>query len=357
MTPIDFSRFEIPSLTREKSEPVDPALWEFDKNKFAGLIERVKDKKLVLALSAGRLKLACHLPILRLMEALNLKVDELWGVSAGAIVGGLWASGYTVEEINEEVESLNLSLMFDFFNINALKSGIEALRHEKPIKTAGFFPGMKVEEYFRELIVKSDKENPLLKLQDFYAISYNISRYQKVAFSISDSNRIIHHVADRDGTSTESLSDGDLADIIRASMSISGIYWPKEIAGDFFLDGGMSEHLPIKSPFVRWVNDVREGIEKRGLFIIASEAAYWDEDSPPPPNPLSIISESFEILGVELSMDHELYIRRFQAPNDLTVDLEVIRPELPYEPITRIPDFHNQIAESKKEVIGLLSDK
>lgn len=332
-------------------------IWRYDPDDFNDLKSRIEGKKFVVALSAGKLKLGCHLPLLRLIEVLGVRVDELWGVSAGSIVGGLWASGYTAKQIESELESLNHKIMFDFFNIHALKSGWEALRRDKLLKTAGLFPGLAVEKHIRHLLEKDKTSNPNLDMKDFYSISYNISKFQKTVLQSIDENTIQHYIPLEDGSFLVYKTHGDVADIIRASMSLSGIYWPKELGGDFFLDGGITEHLPIRTPFVKWFNDVKNKVENRDLFILALEASFWDEKSPVMANPLSIISESFEILGVELSMDNEFYIRNLELPLDRKIDLEIIRPGLPYVPLTRIPDFIKQIRESKRKIQEVLADR
>ena len=93
------------------------------------------------------------------------------------------------------------------------------------------------------------------------------------------------------------------------------------------------------------------------MFIVAVEASYWEPDSPLPPNPLSVISESFEILGVELSKDHEFFIKDYKSDRGPKVDLVVIKPELSYTKLTEKPDFNGQIEASKEKVIAELGNK
>lgn len=347
---------KLAGLKQNSSKPRKSEIWEFNPDNFTDFIRRRKNKKFVVALSAGKLKIACHLPFLRLMEKLEMKIDELYGVSAGAIVGGLWANGLSVQQIDDALDDISISLMFDAFNINAIKTEIAVLFGDQKLKTAGFFPGIKIEEHIRELAKSATQANPLINKSDFFAIAYNISRYQKTALSVTDDGNIRHLIQTEDDMFEESSSEGDLADILRASMSMSGIYWPKEIGGNFYIDGGISEHLPIRTPFIRWFEDVSMRREKRDLLIVALEAAYWSKDEPLPSNPLSLISESFEILGVELSVDHEFFIRDFKTMRGPKLDLVIIRPKLPYVHMTGTPDFDMQITESKKSILEELAD-
>lgn len=344
-------------ITRKPPEPKSHPVWEYDPDDFTDLVEKRKGKKFVIALSAGKLKIACHLALLKLIETLDIKVDEIWGVSAGAIVGGLWAHGMKSADIYEALDEISISTVFDVFNREAMKSAIEAFRSEDRMRTAGIVPGMKIEKQLRSLIESADWKNPYVDPENFYAVAYNISEFHKTVLSIRKDGKVQHMNMETPDTFTESLSDGDLADILRASMAMSGIYWPKEIGGEYYLDGGITEHLPIRSPFLIWYKDVEFGNEDRDLFIVALEAGFWSPDTPLPANPFSITAESFEILGVELSKDHEFFIKNYQSFKGPEVELIVIRPELPYTKISEMPDFNSQIQVAKASIIKELSNK
>ena len=349
--------FNLAAYTKHKSTPRSHKLWEFNPSNFSQLRKRCVGKKFVLALSGGKLKFACHLPLLRLIEVLGIKVDELWGVSAGAVAGGLWANGMSAIEIDKVLDDVNLTLMFDLFNMQAVKTLITARKNESPLRTAGIFPGIKIENYIRDLLEKNKKPNPLLELRNFYSVAYNISKFHRTAFRIMPTGKIKHLEFKRDEIIGEKATNGDLADIIRASMAMCGIYWPENIGGEYFLDGGLTEQLPILSPFITWLNDLNKGKEKRDLFIIGMELVYATPEAPPPPNPFSLISESFELLGDEIAYDHEFYISHNMRNTGTNVDLVVIRPEVPYTVLTAVPDFTRQIEVSKAGIIRELADK
>jgi predicted acylesterase/phospholipase RssA len=344
-------------ITRKPSKPRSQAIWKYNPDNFSDFVKKRKGKKLVLALSAGKLKIACHLATLRLIETLDMKVDEVWGVSAGAIVGGLWAHGMKASDIYEALDEISISSVFDIFNPEAVKSAFVAFRHEDRMKTAGIVPGIQIEKLLRNLIENSEGENQYVDPENFYAIAYNITKFHKTVLSIRKDGKVRHMNMKTPDIFTETVSDGDLADIMRASIAMSGIYWPKEIGGEYYLDGGITEHLPIRSPFLTWVKDVELGKEDRDLFIVGLEAAFWSPDTPLPANPFNITSESFEILGVELSMAHEFHIRNFQSAKGPKAELVVIRPQLPYTKINKMPDFSKQIRVAKASIIKELSNK
>ena len=62
-------------------------------------IFRSKPYRTGIALSGGGIKGLCHAGVLKALEEVGIKPDIISGVSAGAIVGALYADGYTPDEI------------------------------------------------------------------------------------------------------------------------------------------------------------------------------------------------------------------------------------------------------------------
>ena len=63
--------------------------------------------KIGLALSGGGARGAAHIGVLMALEARNIPIDYIAGTSMGAIVGSLYASGYTPSEIQKITEELD----------------------------------------------------------------------------------------------------------------------------------------------------------------------------------------------------------------------------------------------------------
>ncbi len=66
-----------------------------------------------LALGGGGARGAAHIGVLRELERLRIPIDAVAGVSMGAIVGGLYASGKTPAELQELITSLDSANAFD----------------------------------------------------------------------------------------------------------------------------------------------------------------------------------------------------------------------------------------------------
>ena len=56
-------------------------------------------QKVGLVLSGGGAKGAAHIGVIKALEENNIPIDYVTGTSAGAIVGSLYAMGYTPEEM------------------------------------------------------------------------------------------------------------------------------------------------------------------------------------------------------------------------------------------------------------------
>ena len=106
-----------------------------------------KNAKIGLSLSGGGAKGFAHIGVLKVLDSLGVKVDYISGTSMGAIVGGLYASGYTGKEIEKIVMDT------DFYTIIA---------NEKTRQETTFF-NKSVDRYILTIPVKDGKVNVLPK--------------------------------------------------------------------------------------------------------------------------------------------------------------------------------------------------
>ena len=67
--------------------------------------------KIGLSLSGGGAKGFAHIGVLKVLDSMGVKVDYIGGTSMGAIIGGLYATGYTGKDIE------NIILNTDFYNV------------------------------------------------------------------------------------------------------------------------------------------------------------------------------------------------------------------------------------------------
>ncbi len=159
-------------------------------------------KKTGLALSGGSILGAAHIGVLKVIEEKEISINHVSGTSVGSFVGALYAFGKSPKEI----EDISMNLKWpDVSNISVSKYGL--LNNEKL--------GELVVEYLGDVNIE-DSKIPLS------IIATDISKGEKVI-----------------------LRKGNLAQAVRASSCIPGIFAPVKINKTLLVDGGVFENLPI----------------------------------------------------------------------------------------------------------------
>lgn len=189
-----------------------------------------------LALAGGGAKGIAHVGVLEMLEEWNVPVDYVAGTSMGAIVGGLWASGFTPAELASTIESVDWP---------------ELMSDDPPRRDLSFRR-------------KQDSGRYLLDLElgigrDGLAAPSGLQTGQKLTLLLQWLTRHVADVRDFDelptpfrcvaadinSGETVVLDGGDLARAIRASMAIPGVFTPVELDGRTLVDGGITNNLPI----------------------------------------------------------------------------------------------------------------
>lgn len=168
-----------------------------------------------LALSGGGAKAAAHIGVLKYLEKEGVEVGYIAGTSMGAFVGGLYAAGYTADEIdslwcNEDWISL--------FDESAVLIGGDR-------SFLGLVKGDDLEDNLRRVLAKKG----CTRIEDtrikFCCTASVIKDYETLEEVVFDS--------------------GDMAKAIRASMAHPIGYMPLEYNGMLLVDGGMLNNLPV----------------------------------------------------------------------------------------------------------------
>src|SRR5262245_3581802 len=68
--------------------------------------------KVVLVLSGGGARGSAHIGVIKVLEEYHVPVDLVVGTSMGSIVGGLYASGWSVEEIEQKITTIDWGSVF-----------------------------------------------------------------------------------------------------------------------------------------------------------------------------------------------------------------------------------------------------
>jgi len=192
--------------------------------------------KIGLALSGGGARGAAHIGVLKVLEQHHIPIDFIAGASMGSIVGGMYASGMSPDELEAMISDIDWSDAFtdriprsdrsfrrkrdDDLYLVKNKPGISGFSLKFP---PGLLDGQKI-----DLILKRNTLH-VVTVHDFDDLSIP---YRAVAADLETGDPIV-------------LEGGDLALAMRTSMSIPIVFSPREIDGKLLVDGGVSCNLPI----------------------------------------------------------------------------------------------------------------
>ncbi|MDH0647479.1 patatin-like phospholipase family protein [Pseudomonas sp. GD03858] len=193
--------------------------------------------KIGLVLSGGAARGLAHIGVLKALEEQGVRIDAIAGTSMGAVVGGLYASGYSIAELEKLATTLDWQ---------------QALSDAPPRKDVPF----RRKQDDRDFLVKQklsfrddgslglplgviQGQNLALLLESKLAHTADIRDFDKlpipfraVATDITTGEKVV-------------FSRGHLPQVIRASMSIPAVFAPVELGGRLLVDGGMTDNIPV----------------------------------------------------------------------------------------------------------------
>ena len=189
-----------------------------------------------LVLGGGGARGAAHIGVLKVLERERIPICRIAGTSMGSIVGGLYASGYTAEEIEAILAAIDWKdvLADDPPRIDfPMRRKNDTLRYLLDFKLGvrdgtiqlprGVIQGQKLLTLLRRLTIHTWRTESFDELPiPFRAIGTDIGAGEAVVF-------------DR----------GDLALAIRASMSVPGAFAPIRVDGRLMVDGGIVNNVPV----------------------------------------------------------------------------------------------------------------
>lgn len=191
--------------------------------------------KVGLVLSGGGAKGFAHIGALKVIRQAGIEVDYISGTSMGAIVGGLYAIGYSPEYIEEMVRAHDwVELLVDKIDRRDLSIDEKTYNEQQFIsfpvtKNSVSLPfGIKYGQSVSLMLSKL--VSPVHQIHQFKDFQ---TPFLCVSTSISDGKSRL-------------LESGDLAEALRASMAIPTIFTPEKLDGKLMVDGGLVNNFPAK---------------------------------------------------------------------------------------------------------------
>lgn len=193
-----------------------------------------------LALGGGGARGIAHIGVIRALEQLHIPIDYIAGTSMGSIIGGLYACGYTPDEMEKLVGSIDWTGIFD----DAPKRADQPFRvkeddylHLAPLEI-GLKPG-KGGLVLPPALIAGNKLGFVLKAATQPCASVTNFDDLRVPF------RAV--ATDIQTGAPYVMGSGVLANSIRASMAIPAAFTPVEIEGHLLIDGGEAQNLPVQT--------------------------------------------------------------------------------------------------------------
>ncbi len=171
-------------------------------NNLFSVFKSRQNRKVALVLSGGAARGLSHLGVVKVLKEEGYKIDFIIGTSIGSLIGGVLAADLDIQRCIEISRGFTWK---DFIDLT--------------YKGLGLFPGKKLRQTIDEIIgdIKfSDLKIPLIV----------------TATDLELGELVL-------------IRSGSVAEAVRASCAIPGIFSPLEINGQLLFDGGVLENLPV----------------------------------------------------------------------------------------------------------------
>jgi NTE family protein len=207
----------------------------------------LRTPRLGLALGGGSARGLAHIGVLKSLEQAGIRAEAVAGTSAGSLIGAFLSAGFSAWQIEEF----------------ALRTREVDLADLSPGSRRGLMAGDALARFVNEALKGARIED--LKL-----------RYGAVATDLRTGEPVL-------------MRTGSVADAVRASCSIPGVFVPREVGGRELVDGGLVSPLPVRSTRLL------------GADVVLAVDVSAKPSRSSLPGMYEIILQSFEIMGRALA--------------------------------------------------------
>lgn len=194
-----------------------------------------KRPKVGVVLSGGGAKGLAHIGVLKVLEEAGIPIDYIGGTSMGSIVGGLYAIGYTPNQLDSIVRAINWE---EFLTDKVSRRNLSMVEKDEDLRYIFSFPirekritlptgivtGQNISSLFSRLTAPTNKIKDFKQFKTpFYCVAADIEHGEAVV-----------------------LKNGNLSYAMRASMAIPTVFTPEVIDDRFLLDGGLINNFPVQ---------------------------------------------------------------------------------------------------------------
>jgi NTE family protein len=207
-----------------------------------GLTQKVSlnDPLIGLALSGGGARGLAQIGVLKAFEEAGIQTDLIAGTSIGSIIGGAYASGYSVDEIDSIAVHTDWNRLLSLTNTSERRElfvdqkiaedrSLLTLRLDglTPIIPTSFNEGLRLSNYLTLICLNA----PVVTQESFDDL---LVKYRAVCTNLLNGNLVV-------------LSSGSLARAMRASSSVSFLLAPVIVDTLTLVDGGLVSNIPVNT--------------------------------------------------------------------------------------------------------------
>ncbi|HEY6437111.1 MAG TPA: patatin-like phospholipase family protein, partial [Ignavibacteriaceae bacterium] len=205
-----------------------------------GLTQKIpsNDPVIGLALSGGGARGLAQIGVLKALEEAGIQTSVIVGTSIGSIIGGTYASGYSVEDMDSMAIHTDWDQLLSLTSISDRRElfvdqkitedrSLITLRLDglTPIIPTSFNEGLRLSNYLTLICLSA----PVISYESFDDL---MIRYRAVCTNLVDGNLVV-------------LSSGSLARAMRASSSVSFLLAPVIVDTLILVDGGLVSNIPV----------------------------------------------------------------------------------------------------------------
>ncbi len=193
------------------------------------------NKKIGLVISGGGAKCMAAIGALRVIEESGIKIDYISGTSMGAIIGSMYALGYTVDEIENYLRKVDWDAL---------------LTNEIPRNRLSYFDRKTESRYLLTFPFENGKihlpggfnyaQYILKQLSYLTQQSYQYDSFKDFPIPF------LCVATNLENGEMKVFEDGSLGEALRASSAFPSLFTPYEIDGNLYVDGGVVNNYPVQ---------------------------------------------------------------------------------------------------------------
>jgi NTE family protein len=223
------------------------------------------NQKIGLVLSGGGAKGLAHIGALKVIEEAGIKIDFIGGTSMGAIIGAMYASGYTANQLDSIFRATDMANLIQDNLPRSAKTFYEKEDSERYALTLPF-DGFKVSvppAYSGGQNIYSELVRILYHVKDIDDFSELPIPFVCIATNVENGKEVV-------------LNSGYLPEAIMASGTLPSLFEPLILDGKLLIDGGVVNNYPIEKVRAMGADiiigiDVQQGLANRESLLSATE--------------------------------------------------------------------------------------